>query len=249
MTESPNTRPVVLITGAARRVGAAIAQTLHAAGYDLALHCRHSRAELDALIDTLESVRASSTLALQAELGDADALPELVYRTISRFGHLDGLVNNASAFFPTPLGTVTPQQWDELFASNARAPFFLAQAAANPLRERGGAIVNLLDIYAERPLPGYSVYCMAKAAQAAMTQALAHELGPEVRVNGIAPGAVMWPEGGNTYAKKDEIIARTPLRRAGSPDDVAGTVLWLLRDARFMTGQIVRVDGGRSLAV
>ncbi len=249
MTEPANNRPVVLITGAARRVGATIAQTLHAAGYDLALHCRNSRTELDALIDNLESVRASSTLALQAELADVDALPDLVYQTISRFGRLDGLVNNASAFFPTPLGSVTAQQWDELFASNARAPFFLAQAAANPLRERGGAIVNLLDIYAERPLPGYSVYCMAKAAQAAMTQALAHELGPEVRVNGISPGAVMWPESGKSYANKDEIIARTPLKRAGSPEDVARTVLWLLRDARFMTGQIVRVDGGRSLAI
>ena len=249
MTEPASTRPVVLITGAARRVGATIAQTLHAAGYDLALHCRNSRAELDALIENLESVRASSTLALQAELADTDALPELVYQTLSRFGRLDGLVNNASAFFPTPLGSVTGQQWDELFASNARAPFFLAQAAANPLRERGGAIVNLLDIYAERPLPGYSVYCMAKAAQAAMTQALAHELGPEVRVNGIAPGAVMWPESGKSYANKDEIIARTPLKRAGSPDDVARTVLWLLRDAHFVTGQIVRVDGGRSLAI
>ncbi len=249
MTEPANNRPVVLITGAARRVGATIAQTLHAAGYDLALHCRNSRTELDALIGNLESVRASSTLALQAELADVDALPDLVYQTISRFGRLDGLVNNASAFFPTPLGSVTSQQWDELFASNARAPFFLAQAAANPLRERRGAIVNLLDIYAERPLPGYSVYCMAKAAQAAMTHALAHELGPEVRVSGIAPGAVMWPESGKSYANKDEIIARTPLKRAGSPEDVASTVLWLLRDAHFVTGQIVRVDGGRSLAI
>ena len=249
MTEPASTRPVVLITGAARRVGATIAQTLHAAGYDLALHCRNSRTELDALINNLESVRASSTLALQAELADTNALPELVYQTIARFGRLDGLVNNASAFFSTPLGTVTPEQWEELFASNARAPFFLAQAAANPLRERGGAIVNLLDIYAERPLPGFSVYCMAKAAQAAMTEALAHELGPEVRVNGIAPGAVMWPESGKTYANKDEIIARTPLKRAGSPEDVARTVLWLLRDAHFVTGEIVRVDGGRSLAI
>ena len=249
MTELPNSRPVVLITGAARRVGASIARTLHAAGYDLALHCRHSRRELDALIGELEQRRGSSTLALQAELGDVDALPDLVNDTIARFGRLDGLVNNASAFFPTPLESVTTQQWDELFASNARAPFFLAKAAARHLRERAGAIVNLLDIYAQRPLPGYSVYCMAKAAQAAMTEALAHELGPEVRVNGVAPGAVMWPESGKSYANKDEIIARTPLKRAGSAEDVASAVLWLLRDASFVTGQIVRVDGGRSLAI
>lgn len=249
MTELPNSRPVVLITGAARRVGAGIARTLHAAGYDLALHYRHSRRDLDALIVDLEQQRGSSTLALQAELADIDALPDLVNDTIARFGRLDGLVNNASAFFPTPLESVTIQQWDELFASNARAPFFLAKAAAPHLRERAGAIVNLLDIYAQRPLPGYSVYCMAKAAQAAMTEALAHELGPEVRVNGVAPGAVMWPESGKSYAHKDEIIASTPLKRAGSADDVATAVLWLLRDASFVTGQIVRVDGGRSLAI
>jgi len=249
MTELPNSRPVVLVTGAARRVGAAIARTLHAAGYDLALHCRNSRAELDSLIGDLELQRGSSTLALQAELANVEALPDLVNDTIDRFGRLDGLVNNASAFFPTALESVTAQQWDELFASNARAPFFLAKAAAPHLRERAGAIVNLLDIYAQRPLPGYSVYCMAKAAQAAMTEALAHELGPQVRVNGVAPGAVMWPENGTSYANKDEIIARTPLKRAGTADDVARTVLWLLRDAGFVTGQIVRVDGGRSLAI
>ncbi len=249
MTELPNSRPVVLVTGAARRVGAAIARTLHAAGYDLALHCRNSRAELDSLIGDLELQRGSSTLPLQAELANVEALPDLVTDTIDRFGRLDGLVNNASAFFPTALESVTAQQWDELFASNARAPFFLAKAAAPHLRERAGAIVNLLDIYAQRPLPGYSVYCMAKAAQAAMTEALAHELGPQVRVNGVAPGAVMWPENGTSYANKDEIIARTPLKRAGTADDVARTVLWLLRDAGFVTGQIVRVDGGRSLAI
>ncbi len=249
MTDLPNTRPVVLITGAARRVGATIARRLHAAGYDLALHCRNSRAELDALIDELEQHRTSSTLPLQAELADIDSLSDLVNQSIARFGRLDGLVNNASAFFPTPLGEASPRQWDELFASNARAPFFLTQAAACHLRDRAGAVVNLLDIYAERPLPGYSIYCMAKAAQVAMTRALAHELGPEVRVNGVAPGAVMWPESGKSYSNKDEIIARTPLKRAGAPEDVADAVLWLLRDAKFVTGQVIRVDGGRSLAI
>jgi pteridine reductase len=249
MTDMPNTRPVVLITGAARRVGATIARTLHAAGYDLALHYRNSRADLDALMTDLEQVRASSTLALRSELADTDKLPDLVNDTIARFGRLDGLVNNASSFFPTPLGSVTTQQWDDLFASNAQAPFFLAQAAASHLRDRAGAIINLLDIYAERPLPGYSVYCMAKAAQAAMTLALAHDLGPEVRVNGVAPGAVMWPEAGNDYARREDIIARTPLKRVGTAEDVASTVLWLLRDAQFVTGQIISVDGGRSLAI
>lgn len=248
MTQVGNSRPVVLITGAARRVGATIARSLHAAGYDLALHYRNSKTEIKALRDDLLAIRADSVLLLQAELAEIADLPHLIEKTVAHFGRLDGLINNASAFYPTALGSATIEQWDDLFASNARAPFFLAQAAAPHLRSSRGAIVNLIDIYAERPLPGYSIYCMAKAAQAAMTQALAHELGPEVRVNGIAPGAVLWPEA-KPYANQQEIIDRTPLQRAGSPDDVAKTVLWLLRDAQFMTGQIVRVDGGRSLAM
>ena len=242
-------RPVALVTGAARRVGAAIARSLHAAGYDVALHCRDSRAERDALAAVLEGQRRGSTLALDADLAELDRLPALVDATLARFGRLDALVNNASAFYATPIGSITPAQWDDLFASNARAPLFLCQAAAPALRDSGGAIVNLLDIYAERPLPGYSAYCMAKAAQAAMTLALARELGPAIRVNGVAPGAVLWPEAGNAYADTQQIIERTPLRRAGTPEDVAGTVLWLLRDAAFVTGQIMRVDGGRSIVV
>ncbi|HST28706.1 MAG TPA: pteridine reductase [Rudaea sp.] len=242
-------RPVALITGAARRVGAQIARTLHVAGYDLALHYRHSRAEMDALCAELESARAGSTQALQAELADVTALPKLLEQTIARFGRLDALVNNASTFYATPIGSVTPTQWEELFASNARAPFFLAQAAAAHLKKAHGGIVNIVDIYAERPLPGHPVYCMAKAALAMMTLALAKELGPEVRVNGIAPGAVLWPESGKAYADQRELVARTPLQRSGTPDDVATAVLFLLRDAKFTTGQILRVDGGRALAV
>ncbi len=249
MTAAASEHPVVLITGAARRVGACIARTLHAAGYDVALHCRHSRSELDVLIAELEAIRPHSTLALQADLADAVHLPELVAATLERFGHLDGLVNNASAFHATPLGTIIPADWDELFAANARAPLFLAQAAAPHLAARHGAIVNLIDIYAERPLAAHSVYCMAKAALAMATLALAQELGPDVRVNGVAPGAVLWPEAGKTYADRAELVARTPLQRAGSPADVAGAVLWLLRDAPFVTGQIIRVDGGRSVTM
>jgi pteridine reductase len=248
MTEGATSRPIALITGAARRVGATIATRLHEAGYNLALHYRRSRRDIDALAEMLESARPNSTLLLQAELGDIEQLPRLVVETVAHFGRLDALVNNASSFYPTALGEITLAQWDDLFASNARAPLFLAQAAASHLREANGAIVNMLDIYAERPLPGYSVYCMAKAAQAAMTLALAHELGPQVRVNGIAPGAVLWPES-KPYANQLEIIERTPLKRAGSPDDVANAVLWLLRDARFTTGQVIRIDGGRSLAI
>lgn len=245
---SVNDRPVVLITGAARRVGAAIARTLHMADYDLALHCRHSRHDLDLLIAELEGARPRSTLALQAELADVERLPQLVSATIARFGRLDGLVNNASSFYPTPIGTITATQWDDLFAANARAPLFLAQAAASYLAANKGSIVNLIDIYAEQPLAQHSVYGMAKAALAMATRALAVDLAPEVRVNGVAPGAVLWPEAGKIADEQQQLIARTPLRRAGNPEDVAGTVLWLIRDATFVTGQIIRVDGGRSLA-
>ncbi|MEO7326442.1 MAG: pteridine reductase [Dokdonella sp.] len=244
---SANERPVVVVTGAARRVGAAIARTLHAAGYDLALHCRHSRTELDALLAELEIARPGSTLALQADLVDVERLPQLVAATIARFGRLDGLVNNASGFTPTPIGSITPIQWDTLFAANARAPLFLAQAAAPHLAASKGAIVNLVDIYAERPLAQHSVYCMAKAALVMATRALALELSPDVRVNGVAPGAVLWPDAGKASAEQKQLIADTPLQRTGTPADVAGAVLWLLRDAAFVTGQIIRVDGGRLL--
>ena len=240
-------RPVALITGAGKRVGAVIARTLHAAGYDLALHHRHSAADAELLAASLERQRSDSTFVLQAELAALDALPGMVQRVLARFGRLDALVNNASAFYPTPVGSATVAQWNELFASNAQAPFFLSQAATPALREAHGAIVNLVDIYAERPLANHPLYCMAKAALEAMTRSLALDLGPDVRVNGVAPGAVMWPSDGKAYDDQQAMLARTPLQRAGSPDDVAGAVLWLLRDAHFVTGQIVRVDGGRSL--
>ncbi|TAL87267.1 MAG: pteridine reductase [Rhodanobacter sp.] len=246
---SRHDRPVALITGAGRRVGAAIARTLHAAGYDLALHYRHATEEAHALACELEQQRPHSTLLLQAELAELPALPRLIDQLLAHYGRLDALVNNASAFYPTPLGTVTPAQWNELFASNAQAPFFLCQAAIPALREAHGGIVNLLDIYAERPLAGHTLYCMAKAALSAMTRSLALELGPQVRVNGIAPGAVLWPSDGKPHDDQQALLARTPLQRAGSPEDIAGSVLWLLRDATFVTGQIIRVDGGRTLSV
>ena len=247
--KSRTERPVVLITGAARRVGAVIAHTLHAAGYDVALHYRHSAAEATALADALERQRAGSTLLLQGELADTAALPALVESLLAHYGRLDALVNNASAFYPTPVGEATPTQWNELFASNAQAPFFLSQAAVPALREARGGVVNLLDIYAERPLANHPLYCMAKAALAAMTRSLALDLAPLVRVNGVAPGAVMWPSDGKPYDDQQAMLARTPMQRAGTPEDVASAVLWLLRDAPFVTGQVLRVDGGRTLSV
>lgn len=240
-------RPVALVTGAARRLGAAIARRLHADGYDLALHYRSSAADMQVLASELEGRRDGSVLTLQADLAEFDRLPELVAKTVGRFGRLDALVNNASGFQPTPLGTATPAQWDALFASNVRAPFFLAQAAAPHLVAARGAVVNMVDIYAQRPLRGYSVYCMAKAALAMATRSLALELAPDVRVNAIAPGAILWAEGDDGDQRKAAMLARTPLARTGTPEEIAEAVRWLLRDATYCTGQVLRLDGGRLL--
>ncbi|MCB1560610.1 MAG: pteridine reductase [Xanthomonadales bacterium] len=250
MTEtSASAAPVALITGAARRIGATITQTLHDAGYDVAIHYRTSAAEAESLAAKLESRRADSTLLLQADLADTKALPDLVENTLSRFGRLDALVNNASGFRPTPVGEISEADWDELFAANAKAPLFLSQAAAPALRESTGAIVNIVDIYAERPLANHPVYCMAKAALAMLTRSLARDLGPEVRVNGVSPGAILWPEDGSIYTDQQAMIERTPLQRTGNPQDIADAVLWLLRNARYSTGEIIRVDGGRTLVI
>ena len=245
--ETATARPVALVTGSARRLGAAIARALHAAGYDMALHWRSARTDIDALVAELESRRPGSTLAVQGDLAD-DAQPALlVAAVVARFGRLDALVNNASGFEPTPVGGTTVQQWDALFASNARAPLFLAQAAAPHLRASHGAIVNMADIHGERPLRGHTVYCMAKAALLMATRSLALELAPEVRVNAVAPGAILWSEGDHDAGRRAGILARTPLGRTGTEAEIADAVLWLLRSAGYTTGQVVRVDGGRLL--
>jgi len=241
-------RPVALVTGSARRIGAAIARALHAADYDVVLHQRQCTPELTALAAELETRRNGSTLMLAAELADLDAVSRMPERCVERFGRLDALVNNASSFFATQLGSITPTQWDDLFAANARAPLFLAQAAAPLLRKRRGAIVNLLDIHADRPPTGYSVYAMAKSALETLTASLAIELAPEIRVNGIALGAILWAETEHDdVERKARILKRTPLGRLGEVDEVASAVVFLLRDARYCTGSILRVDGGRSL--
>ena len=239
--------PVALVTGAARRIGAVIARTLHGAGFDVVLHCRHSRDELDALIGELETARAGSTLALQADLADSAQLPGLIDATLARFGRLDALVNNASMFHATPTGEITAAQCDEFFAANARAPLLLAQAAAPHLQKSHGTIVNITDIYAERPLRDHAAYCMSKAALRMATLALAQELAPDVRVNAVAPGNILWPEKAGEATALNMLIDATPLARQGSPDDIAGAVLWLIRDAPYVTGQTIRVDGGRIL--
>ncbi|WP_368563401.1 pteridine reductase [Pseudoxanthomonas sp. UTMC 1351] len=245
----PVPRPVALITGSAKRVGAAIARQLHADGYDLALHYRSSEEEMQALVAELEAIRPDSVLPLRADLSDFDRLAEIVAQTISRFGRLDALINNASAYYATTIGKTTPQQWDELFASNARAPFFLAQAAAPHLKASHGAIVSLADIYAERPLHGHTVYCMAKAALVMMTKSLARELGPEVRVNAVAPGNVLWSENPVKAETLEVLRERTALQRQGSPEDIVSAVRWLLTGNRYITGQIIAIDGGRSVFI
>jgi pteridine reductase len=244
----PTEAPVALVTGGARRIGAAIARHLHAAGYALVVHYRSGEADALALRADLEDRRRDSVLLVPAELADPDAPAALVAAAVSHFGRLDALVNNASAFYPTPVAAATQAQWDELFASNARAPFFLAQAAAPHLRAARGAIVNLLDIHVERPPREHALYVMAKAALEAMTRALARDLAPDVRVNGVALGAVLWPEQGKADAEKEAILRATPLGRAGRAEEVAEAVRWLLQEAGYCTGTILRVDGGRSLA-
>lgn len=238
---------VALVTGAARRIGAAIARRLHADGYAVALHYRTPGDELQALLAALNATRADSAVALQADLRDFDRLPELVANTVGRFGGLDALVNNASAFYPTPAGQVTPAQWDELLGTNARAPFFLAQAAAPHLKARRGGIVNIADVYAEHPRADLLAYSISKATLLAVTRGLAVSLAPEIRVNAVSPGAILWPDAGIDPALQAQLLARTALGRAGTPQDVADAVAWLLGDgAGYVTGQALHVDGGRA---
>ena len=236
-----------LLTGAARRVGAVIAEHLHAAGMNLCIHYRSSFAPAQALKARLERRRAESVFLIQADLMEFPALENLVEQAYGRWGRLDALVNNASTFYPTPVGRITEAHWNDLLGTNLKAPLFLSQAAAPYLKACGGSIVNIVDIHAERPLKGHPVYSIAKAGLVMLTKSMARELGPEVRVNGIAPGAILWPESGDSEALRELILERTALKRQGEPEDIARTALFLVRDAHYITGQIIAVDGGRSL--
>ncbi len=244
---NPVTGKVALITGAAMRIGAEITRTLHAAGMDTIIHYRNSESAATQLGQELENQRPDSTLLLQADLTDTAALPAMLKQIQNWRGQLDLLVNNASSFYPTPLGECSMEQWDELMGSNLKAPFFLAQAMAPMLKRNRGSIINLIDIHAERPLAGHAIYSIAKAGNAMMVKTLARELGPEIRVNGIAPGIILWPEAELDESTKDEAIARTALKDTGCPNDIARTLLFLARNAGYITGQIITVDGGRTL--
>ena len=237
----------VFVTGGAKRLGAAMARRLHSAGASVVVHYHRSREAADELVAELDAVRAGSSLAVRGDLNDVDCLPALVAQAVARYGRIDVLINNASTFYPTPVGSITAAQFDDLVGTNLRAPLFLSQAAAPALRETRGLIINMVDIHARRPLRAHPVYSAAKAGLVMLTKSLARELGPEVRVNGIAPGPVLWPERDLDESLKAEIIAKTALKRSGSPEDIARTALFLATEAPYVTGQVIAVDGGRSL--
>lgn len=238
---------VALLTGAARRIGAETARTLHAAGATVVIHYRHSSQDAETLQAELNSIRPDSCLLVQGDLLEVATLPALIANVVAQAGRLDILVNNASSFYPTPLDTLSEQQFDDLIGTNLKAPLFMAQAAAPHLQANQGCIINIVDIHGFRPLKGYVAYCVAKAGLLMLTQSLARELGPEVRVNGVAPGAILWPEMSENHAMHADILAKTALHREGSPADITRTVLFLVRDADYITGQVIPVDGGRLL--
>ena len=238
-----------LITGGARRVGAAIARRLHAAGACVLIHYRDSDADATKLVAELNAARAKSAAKVKAELLAPIAPRALLSAAVDEFGRLDILVNNASTFFPVAIGQVEPSHWEELVGSNVRAPLFICQHAAPELAKNSGSIVNIVDIHAERPLKGYPVYSIAKGGLAALTRSLALELAPQVRVNGVAPGAIAWPEDGQfDPAERERIVRTTPLGKVGAPDDIAQAVHFLAC-ASYVTGQIIAVDGGRSIFI
>jgi len=246
MMENTLDGKVVLVTGAARRIGAAIVTRLQQNGARVAIHYRGSADEAQALAAELNAAREDSATTLQANLLDTTALPALIEQVVDWGGRLDALINNASTFYPTPVGEITEEHWTDLIGSNLKAPLFLSQAALPHLRNSKGAIINIVDIHAQRPLRNHPVYGPAKAALAMLTRSLAKDLAPEIRVNGVSPGAILWPEDGMTDAAQQTILRQVPLARAGDPADIAGCVLYLLRDATYVTGQIIAVDGGRS---
>ncbi|HEY7928893.1 MAG TPA: pteridine reductase [Steroidobacteraceae bacterium] len=248
LSPGPLAGRAVLITGAARRVGAALVRALHAAGANVLVHCHRSAQAAQALCAELERERSGSSAMIVADLLDTADLPRLVDSALAHFGRLDLLINNASSFYPTPIGHITVAHWEDLMGTNLRAPLFLTQAAAPALRDSGGSVLNIVDIHGQRPLRDHALYSTAKAGLIMLTRALARELAPAVRVNAIAPGAILWPEGGMQESRKARITEHTPLQRHGCPEDIVRAVLFFASEAPFVTGQVLAVDGGRSIA-
>lgn len=236
----------VLVTGGAKRIGAAIVRGLHSAGYRVIVHYHTSRDEASSLRSELNANRARSVEILQEDLLDFQRLPDLADRAVGIFGRIDALINNASAFYPTPVDSITGRQWDELIGCNLKAPFILSLTLWQELKKRGGAVINITDIHGLQPLQGFSIYSISKAGMVAMTQSLACEFAPSVRVNGVAPGAILWPERGLTSDRREKILAKIALKRTGTPFDIAQAVRFLLEND-YITGQTLTIDGGRSL--
>jgi pteridine reductase len=247
MSEQNLVGKVVLVTGAARRIGAAIVTRLHDNGARVAIHYRGSASEARTLATRLNEERPDSAGTFQADLLDVEQCSRLISALMNWAGRLDCLVNNASTFYPTPVGSITEDHWEDLIGSNLKAPLFLSQAAVPQLQKHTGVIINIVDIHAQRPLRNHAVYGPAKAGLAMLTRSLAKDLAPHIRVNGVSPGAILWPEDGMSDAARKTILRQVPLQRPGDPDDIAGCVLYLLRDASYVTGQIIAVDGGRSI--
>jgi len=238
--------PVALITGAARRIGAEITRTLHAQGYDVIIHCNHSEEDAKKLADPLNQARPASATIIKSDISTKQGCTALIEQALLFKNRLDALINNASIFYPVPINEVTSDQWHSFFETNLHAPFLLSQKASSHLKDTSGAIINITDIHGASPLPGYSVYSMTKAGLISMTQSLAKELAPEIRVNGVSPGAIMWPEADEgDDVKQQKVLAKIPLQRMGAANNISQTVLFLLQND-YITGQIIKVDGGRS---
>lgn len=238
-----------LITGGAKRIGAVTTHTLHQAGYNVIIHCRLSREAADDLAAELNNNRTDSAKVIQGDLNNETVYNHLIEEAYQCWNRLDVLVNNASSFYPTPVGSITLDDWHNLLNSNLKAPLFLAQAAAPYLKQVEGNIINMTDVHAQRPMKDHPVYCAAKAGLAMLTMSLAKELGPEVRVNSVAPGAILWPDNDMPEHTKNLILERTSLKKPGDPIDIAKTILFLVRDAHYITGQIIAVDGGRNINI
>lgn len=243
------TAKTALVTGGSKRIGATTVRLLHEAGYNLVIHCRLSRQSADSLAEELNKNRVDSARVIQGDLNDETIYNNLIEQAFKCWNRLDVLVNNASSFYPTPIGSITMDDWHNLINSNMKAPLFLAQAAAPYLKQTQGNIINMLDVHAQRPMKEHPVYCAAKAGLAMLTMSLAKELGPDIRVNGVAPGAILWPDNEMPEHTKKLILERTSLKKAGDPIDIAKTILFLVRDAHYITGQIIAVDGGRTINI
>lgn len=248
-TKMPNHSKCALVTGSSKRIGAATVRMLHQADYNVIIHCRSSRQAADELAKDLNDQRANSASIIQGDLNDEKIYNKLIEQAYQCWERLDVLVNNASSFFPTPVGSITMDHWDNLVNSNMKAPLFLSQAAAPYLKQTNGCIINMIDVHGQRPMKEHPVYCAAKAGLAMLTMSLAKELGPDIRVNGVAPGAILWPENDMPEATKNIILERTSLKRPGKPSDIAKTILFLVKEADYITGQIIAVDGGRSINI